>query len=165
MGDIKVLVMDVDGTLADGKMYISAQGEIFKAFDVKDGYGIHDMLPKVGILPVIISARESEIVKNRCNELGIENCYQGYGDKETALAELAQKLGIQPDDNGIYQEIAYIGDDVVDLPCMKRCGLIGCPSDAVAEVKSAARFVSSKKGGGGAVREFIEWITNKGECK
>ena len=158
MSAIKLLVMDVDGTLTNGKIYMSAQGELFKAFDIKDGCGIHDLLPKAGILPVVITARKSSIVENRCRELGIEHCYQGCRDKAVKLTELAGKFGLSPDENGVYQEIAYAGDDIIDIPCMHLCGTVGCPADAVSEVRKIASFVSAKKGGDGAIREFIEWI-------
>ena len=161
MSRIKLLVMDVDGTLTDGKIYMSAQGELFKAFDVKDGCGIHDLLPLAGIIPVVITARESKIVENRCRELRIEHCYQGCRDKEAKLIDLADQLGLRADKDGIYQEIAYVGDDIIDIPCMRRCGVIGCPADAAEEVKRTAAFASSKPGGGGAVREFIEWLLRK----
>lgn len=158
MEEIRLFVMDVDGTLTDGKIYMSANGELFKAFDIKDGYAIHDLLPKMNITPVIITGRKSQIVENRRRELGIEHCYQGCRDKEAKLLELAEQMGLQADENGIYQEIAYAGDDIIDLPCMRRCGVIGCPADAVEKVKRIATFVSSKPGGNGAVREFIEWM-------
>ena len=152
------LAMDVDGTLTDGKIYMSAKGELLKAFDIKDGYGIHDLLPGAGIVPVIITGRESQITANRCRELGIQHLYQGCADKKAKLAELAGELGLEADENGVYKNIAYIGDDLNDLPCMQICGLTGCPADAAEEVKRTAAFVSSKNGGSGAVREFIEWI-------
>ncbi len=162
---IKYLVMDVDGTLTDGKIYMSAQGEMFKAFDIKDGYGIHDLLPQAHIIPVILTGRESMIVQNRCRELGITHCYQGCDDKETKLMELASEFGLLPDEQGIYQEIAYIGDDIIDLSCMRRCGVIGCPADAVDKVREIAHFVSTKKGGAGAVREFIEWLVDRNKVR
>lgn len=158
MSTIKFLVMDVDGTLTDGKIYMSAQGELFKVFDIKDGCGIHDLLPRAGIVPVVITARRSAIVENRCRELGIEHCYQGCRDKVAKLKEIAEQFGLSPDENGIYQEIAYAGDDIIDIPCMRLCGVVGCPADAVEEVKRIASFVSTKNGGDGAVREFIEWL-------
>ena len=164
MANIKILVMDVDGTLTDGKIYMSGKGELFKAFDIKDGYGISRLLPKQGIIPVILTARESGIVKKRCDEIGIEHCYQGCGDKRKKLTELAKKFGIQPDATGIYQEIAYIGDDIPDLACMRVCGVAGCPADAVDEVKEMAHFISVKNGGNGAVREFIEQIILRGKA-
>lgn len=155
---IKLLFMDIDGTLTDGKIYMSSQGELFKSFDVKDGFGIHDLLPQAGIVPVILTSRESAIVQNRCRELGIDLCYQGCRNKEAKLIELASEFGLCSDKQGIYWEIAYIGDDIIDLPCMRRCGLVGCPADAVDAVKMLAHYVSTKNGGSGAAREFIEYI-------
>lgn len=160
MSKIVLIVMDVDGTLTDGKIYMSPQGELFKAFDIKDGCGIHDLLPEAGITPIIITGRSSQIVTNRCKELGIVYCYQGCRDKEVKLIELAEQFRLQADENGVYQEIAYVGDDVIDIPCMRHCGIIGCPADAAVEVRNIAQFVSEKKAGEGAVREFIEWLIN-----
>lgn len=158
MSKIRLLVMDVDGTLTDGKIYMSNHGELFKVFDIKDGCGIHDMLPQAGITPAIITGRESRIVENRCRELGIKHVYQGCRDKAAKLREIAELFGLVPDGNGIYREIAYMGDDVIDLPCMKICGIAGCPADAFGEIREIAAFVSAKTGGNGAVREFIEWM-------
>lgn len=156
--NIRLLVMDVDGTLTDGKVYMSADGELVKAFNIKDGCGIKDILPTVGIVPVVITGRMSKIVENRCRELNVEHCYQGCRDKAAKLREVAELFGLSVDKNGIYREIAYIGDDINDLPCMRLCGLVGCTADAACKVRNIADFVSSHKGGDGAVREFIECI-------
>ena len=151
--------MDVDGTLTDGKIYMGANGELMKAFNIKDGVGIHDILIPNGITPVIITGRKSEIVKMRCKELGIKEVYQGVSDKAVQLSELLDK------NNNGFDCVAYIGDDINDLPCMnlvkQGCGLIGSPADAVDEVKQNSDFVYTKNGGDGAVREFIEWIIKK----
>ena len=148
--------MDVDGTLTDGKIYMGVDGEVMKAFDIKDGYGIHDLLPKAGIKPVIITGRTSKIVENRCIELDIETFYQGVSDKIQKLNQFLQERG------GKLCEVAYAGDDLNDLPCMLKVkengGLIGVPANAHKEVKVHADFVSSEKGGEGAVREIIEWL-------
>lgn len=159
---ITYLVMDVDGTMTDGKIYISSDGELFKSFDIKDGCGIHDILPQARIVPVVITARESKIVENRCRELGIAHCYQGCRDKVAKLVEIANQFELEADENGVYREMAYMGDDIIDLPCMRLCGVVGCPVDAVDEVKQIAQFVSSRRGGNGAVREFIEWLLSEG---
>lgn len=159
--NIRLLFMDVDGTLTDGKIYISPQGELFKAFNVKDGYGVHNLLPQASIIPVVLTARESAIVQNRCCELGIVHCYQGCRDKEAKLIELAYEFDLYPNEQGVYHEIAYIGDDIIDLSCMQRCGVKGCPADAVAEVKAVCDYVCTTSGGQGAVREFIEWIISR----
>lgn len=153
---IKCLVMDVDGTLTDGKIYMGANGEAMKAFNIKDGYGIHDILPKNKIIPIIITGRNSEIVEKRCKELEISEIYQGVKDKIYALKAYCER------NNVLLRECAYIGDDLNDFPCMllikNAGGVIGCPSDAAKEVIKLADFQSKSIGGQGAVREFIEWI-------
>lgn len=155
---VKYLVLDVDGTLTDGKIYMGPSGEAFKAFDIKDGCGIHDILPAHGGKAVIITARQSEIVKRRCEELKIDMLYQGVRDKAKKLHELAQLWGIRPNCNGEYEDIAYMGDDIIDIPVMKLCRHRGAPADAAKEVLEIASFVSSRNGGDGAVREFIEFF-------
>lgn len=153
---IKLLCMDVDGTLTDGKIYISNSGELVKAFDVKDGYGISHVLSQNNIMPVIITGRISEIVLKRAVELGVEEVYQGVVDKNIILQTLIQKYRCE------YDEIAYIGDDFPDLECIKKCGISGCPGDAVDDIKKVCDYVCLKKSGDGAVREFIDWLVIHG---
>lgn len=148
---IKMLVMDVDGTLTDGRIYTSATGEVMKAFDVKDGYGIVS-LHKQGVVPVIITGRQSDIVKYRAKELGIVEIHQGINNKLEKLKELSKKYGC------ISDEIAYIGDDLNDIDCIQYCGVSGCPSDAVEEVKNVVEYICESKGGKGAVREFAIYL-------
>ena len=148
---IKMLVLDVDGTLTDGRIYIGPNGETMKAFDVKDGYGIVH-LKKYGIIPVIITGRNSAIVENRMRELQIEECYQGVDNKLKKLKEVAQKYRIRP------EEIAYIGDDLNDLQCICFSGVSGCPGDALPEIRSRVKYVCKSDGGRGAVREFIDFL-------
>lgn len=155
---LKLLVLDVDGTLTDGKIYMGNNGELFKAFDIKDGCGIHDILPQCGVVPIIITARKSDIVLNRCKELGIRECHQGVRNKLDKMEEIAQSYNIVSDENDIYNEIAYVGDDIIDIDCMKHCGIVACPNNAVDEVKKISHFVSQYDGGNGAVREFINYI-------
>lgn len=154
--NIKTLIMDVDGTLTDGKIYMGCKGEACKAFNIRDGYGIHDILIPKGIRPVIITGRYSEIVKNRCGELGIKEVHQGITDKLEKMREILKKWDLE------YENAAYIGDDLNDLPCMellkKFGGAVGCPKDADRKVIDIADFLSIYNGGDGAVREFIEWI-------
>ena len=150
--EIKLLVMDVDGTLTDGKINMGPNGELFKSFDIKDGYAINEILPVHGIVPAIITGRVSSIVENRARELHIDELYQGKHDKLDTLRELMKKYGCS------RENVAYIGDDILDLVCMNECGVVGCPSDACRQVKEIAHFVCSNKGGNGAVREFIEFI-------
>ena len=150
--NIRMLVMDVDGTLTDGHIYIGAKGETMKAFHVQDGYGIAHILPKLGIIPVIITGRSSRIVEKRAAELKIVHLYQGIIDKLSKLNEIAAELHIPA------EEIAYIGDDLNDLECIRYCGHTGCPADAVPEVMGAVDYVCKRNGGSGAVREFIDHL-------
>lgn len=148
---IKALVMDVDGTLTDGKIYMSSQGEAMKAFNIKDGY----MLARLSghrIIPIIITGRNSDILKIRCNELHIGEVHQGIGDKKGKLIEVLGRHQCA------LHEAAYIGDDLNDLECMELCGMSACPADAAEEVIRRVDYVCRRKGGDGAVREFIEHI-------
>jgi len=143
--------MDVDGTLTDGTIYISPNGEAMKAFNVKDGYGIVQAIKK-GIIPVIITGRKSQIVEERARELKITELYQGIEEKLTKLKEVAEHYKVTP------EEIAYIGDDLNDLECIEYCGVTGCPADSVEEIVQKVHYVCKHKGGEGAVREFIQWL-------
>lgn len=148
--NIKMLVMDVDGTLTDGGIYISSEGEFMKAFHVQDGYAIAHILPELGITPVIITGRKSRIVEKRAAELKITHLHQGIGNKLEKLKEVAAELKVS------REEIAYIGDDVNDLDCIRWCGHSACPADAVPEVLEAVGYVCKREGGRGAVREFVD---------
>ena len=152
MEKIKMLIMDVDGTLTDGKIYMGPQGEVMKAFHCKDGLGIAQLLPEMGIVPVIITGRSSKIVENRARELKISHLYQGISDKLTVLDQMAIEMKIS------RQQIAYIGDDLNDLSAMQVCGCTACPADAVEEIKQIANYVCQHSGGDGAVREFIDYL-------
>lgn len=155
---IKFLIMDVDGTLTDGKIYMGNDGEVMKAFNIKDGCGIHDLLLPAGIIPVIITGRKSQILVNRCNEIGIKELFQGVRDKVETLKSFLYS------NDAVMSDVAYIGDDINDLDCMnvikEAGGIIGCPADAVDSVKRYADHIGRKAGGDGAVREFIEYILN-----
>lgn len=159
--------MDVDGTLTDGKIYMGSEGELFKAFDIKDGAGIREILPMYGICPVIITARESKIVWNRCSELNIVEVYQGVREKFKKLTELLDIWSYRDKIRYTLKDVAYIGDDIMDLQCMKPLqkagGIIGCPADAIDEVKEICDYVSERDGGDGAVREFIRWLVKQRE--
>ena len=144
--------MDVDGTLTDGKIHIGPNGEVMKSFNVKDGYGIAQILPKHDVIPVIITGRESEIVKFRANELNIKYLFQGVSDKLSLLKSLSQQLNVNP------EEIAYIGDDLNDLDCIDYCGITACPNDSVSQVLSTVDYISEENGGNGAVRDFIDYL-------
>lgn len=160
MQKIRILAMDVDGTLTDGKIYMGINGEIMKAFSVQDGYAIKHILREHGIIPVIITARESDIVNNRCKELGISELYQGCSNKIEKLREIADKWSLIYDEN-MMSGVAYIGDDILDLDCIKLSELSGCPANSCKVIKNNADYVCMAKGGEGAVREFIEWIVYK----
>lgn len=149
--NIKLLVMDVDGTLTDGKIYMSADGELMKAFNIKDGYAIAHLEDKQ-IVPVIITGRSSEILVRRCRELGIVELYQGIEDKTAKLLSICKKFQVEA------SSVAYIGDDLNDLECMKICGYSAAPADAAKEVLASVDYICKHRGGEGAVREFIEQL-------
>lgn len=150
--NIKMLVMDVDGTLTDGRLYFSTQGDQIKAFDAKDGCGIKIILPQLNIIPVIITSHQTSCVPDRMNQLGVEEVYQGIWNKIEALDEVIQKYGLK------YDEVAVIGDDINDISLFEVCGLNACPADACEEIKALSDVVMKHNGGRGAVRELIEML-------
>lgn len=151
LSKIKMIVMDVDGTLTDGKIYVGENGEIFKAFNVKDGYRLIG-IKEYGIIPVIITGKKSEILSKRAAELRIDEVHQGVADKLKALNEIIKRYKLN------YQNVAYIGDDLNDIDCMKACYVKACPADAAAEVFNIVDYICKHKGGNGAVREFVDLI-------
>ncbi len=159
---IKFLIMDVDGTLTDGKIYISSNGELMKGFNIKDGYGIKELLPRYKIEPVIITGRNSEIVKIRATELNIQYLFQGISDKKKLLYEFLENRSKKDQYRYTYANCIYIGDDIPDLLCMSAIkeakGIVACPSDAVKEIKDIADFISQYPAGKGAVRDVIEFL-------
>jgi 3-deoxy-D-manno-octulosonate 8-phosphate phosphatase (KDO 8-P phosphatase) len=149
---IKLLLMDCDGVLTDGRLYFSAGGEEMKVFNVRDGQGLVSW-HKAGYSSGIISGRSSRIVDARAGELGIKFVHQGVEDKIQAfLAILAEAYISDP------AEVAYIGDDIPDIPLLKKVGLPVAVADAVEEVKAAAAFVTEAKGGRGAVRDVCDLL-------
>ncbi|BCR05492.1 haloacid dehalogenase [Desulfuromonas versatilis] len=148
---IKLLLLDVDGVMTDGRIIYDANGVETKAFDVKDGHGLK-LIQRVGIRVGIITGRESTVVNRRAEELGIEILYQGAKDKLVPYREILETLGIGD------REVAYVGDDVVDLPILRRVGFAATVADAVEEVKSCVHYVTSRPGGRGAVRELCDLI-------
>jgi len=154
MKKIKLFIMDVDGTLTDGQIYMGQDGELFKVFNIKDGYGIKKLLEN-NIIPVIITSRKSKIVELRAEELGVLEVYQAVDNKIEQLNKLAYKYGCKLD------EIAYVGDDDNDFHCINMCGLSGCPDDSSQLIKENVDFVSKYDGGNGAVRDFIEYLLAK----
>ncbi|MEE1318385.1 MAG: HAD-IIIA family hydrolase [Ruminococcus sp.] len=148
---LKMLVMDVDGTLTDGKIYYGNDGEMFKAFNVRDGYRLIKC-EEYGIVTAIITGKTSKIVDGRAKELKIKEVYQGIHNKIEILNMLVKKYELT------FDEVAYIGDDVNDIDCMNICGFSACPADAMEEVKSVVDYVCKNNGGNGAVRELIDLI-------
>jgi 3-deoxy-D-manno-octulosonate 8-phosphate phosphatase (KDO 8-P phosphatase) len=148
---ISLLLLDVDGVMTDGRIIIDNNGVESKMFDVKDGHGIK-LLQRAGIAVGIITGRNSLVVEHRVAELGIEILYQGAKDKLIPFREILSQRGISE------QEIAYVGDDVVDLPILLRVGFSATVADAVAEVKERVDYVAERCGGRGAVREICDHI-------
>lgn len=148
---IKLLLLDVDGVLTDGRLYYGNSGEEMKAFNIQDGLGIK-LLQKGGVQVGIITGRVSQLLQRRADELGIDPVIQGREDKLTALNELLQNHAIQMD------EIAFVGDDLPDLSVIRRVGLGITPANGSTANASAANWQTGKRGGDGAVREVAEMI-------
>lgn len=148
---VRVVIFDVDGVLTDGSLFIGDDGQEYKAFNSRDGHGM-TMLQQTGIKLAIITGRTSEVVRIRMEGLGIEHVYQGRRDKLPAYEELKQTLGV--DD----EAIAYVGDDVVDLPIMRRVGLPIAVADAHPLVLEQAVWRTPSPGGRGAGRDVCEMI-------
>ena len=148
---IKLLLMDCDGVLTDGRLWLTDDGDEQKSFNTHDGLGL-SLLHRAGVKSGIITGRSSKAVTRRAQELGIEFVRQGDPDKIAAFEQLLQQAGV--DEN----EVAFVGDDLPDIPLMKRAELAVAVADAVAEARSVAHYVTRAKGGRGAVREVIEVI-------
>ena len=151
---IKLFAMDVDGVLTDGGMYYSEEGEVMKKFNTRDGMGI-ELLRKNKIIPAIITKENSKIVIKRADKLKVEEVYIGVEDKLKVIEELAKRYNID------FDEIAYIGDDINDLPVLEKVGLTFAPDDAMPEIKQIVDYVTSKRGGEGALREAVDFILEK----
>lgn len=148
---IKLFATDIDGTLTDGKIYLSEKGDEYKAFSVKDGLGIK-LLQKAGVEVAIITNKTSKIVERRAADLGIKEVYQGINDKKECLLMIMKKLNLKP------EEVAYAGDDITDLECMRLVKESLAPNDAMEINKKTATYVSAFNGGDGAVRDFIDYL-------
>lgn len=148
---IKLLLLDVDGVLTDGKLYFGNNGEEFKAFSILDGHGIK-MLQNSGVKVGIVTGRESQLVSNRARELGVEILLQNCGDKKQAVQQIAKDLQLAP------AQIAFMGDDYPDLPAMRSVGLALTVANAHPVVVSHAHWQSNKAGGAGAVRDACDWL-------
>ena len=146
-----MLIMDVDGVLTDGTIIINADGSESKQFNIQDGHGVK-MWHRSGLKTAILSGRSSQATIARAQQLGIEHVLEGCKQKLPAFETLLGEVGLTA------AEVAYIGDDLIDLPLVKRSGLGVAVADAVSELKQAADLVTAAGGGGGAVRELIEYI-------
>ncbi|MHB1098676.1 MAG: 3-deoxy-manno-octulosonate-8-phosphatase KdsC [Burkholderiales bacterium] len=148
---IRLAIFDVDGVLTDGRLYLSDSGEEMKAFDTQDGHGMK-MLQACGVEIAIITGRTSRCVEMRAKNLGISLLFQGASDKLLVYRDLLVSLGLDP------AETAYMGDDLVDLPVLRRCGFALAVPDAPDIVRQHAHYVTRKRGGRGAVREACEFL-------
>jgi len=148
---IKMIIMDVDGTLTDGTLFVLPDGEEVKSYNVRDGLGIL-LAHLVGFKTAIITGKTSRALEKRAEKLRIDELHQGILDKKPVLDIILAKHGLAAD------EAAYIGDDLGDLAVIKSVGLAGAVADAHPEIKKYCHFISGQAGGRGAVREFIEFI-------
>ena len=151
---IRLFVMDVDGTLTDGTITYTADGVELKSFHARDGAGIK-LLPDAGIIPAIVSGRSSAATQRRAKELGITHVVEGVHDKLPHVDEMRRKLDLP------WEAVAFMGDDLTDIPPMLRSGFSAAPKDAAPEVRRIATYVSSHEGGRGAVRDAIETLLRR----
>lgn len=149
--NIKLVCFDVDGVLTDGRVIIDDLGREIKFFHSRDGHGLK-MLMRAGLKVALITGRKSQVVEKRAEDLGITEVHQGVIDKLIVYNDLLKRLNLAP------SETAMAGDDVVDLPVMRRCGLALAPADAAPEVAAIAHFITSLNGGRGAARQMVEYI-------
>ncbi len=149
--EIRLLLLDVDGVLTDGSIVYGNSGTELKSFNIKDGFGIR-LLREAGVEVGIITARRSEAVERRAQDLKLAHVYQGVGNKIEAFEKILAEQKLSP------KQVAYMGDDWLDLPLLSRVGLAVTVADAVAEVKAIAHYVTRREGGRGAVRELCELI-------
>ena len=148
---VRLMVFDVDGVLTDGKLWYGPQGETLKAFYVRDGMGLR-LLAESGIALALLTSRRSEAVASRAAELRIEHVLQGAESKHAPFAALLAQLGVPPEHAG------YMGDDLVDLPVLRRCGFACAPAGAPEPVQRHAHYVTMTAAGAGAVREACEFV-------
>ncbi len=148
---VQLLIVDIDGVLTDGGLHFDNRGEEYKTFNSLDGQGIR-MLLDHGIEVAVITGRESGIVNHRMGDLGVKHIYQGYRDKRPAFEQLLKNTGLQP------EQIAYVGDDLPDLVVMRQVGFAIAVENAHAFVKQHSDWVTSRRGGQGAIREVTDFI-------
>ncbi len=147
----KLFITDIDGVWTDGGMYYSSDGDVMKKFSVKDGWGV-SFLRKLGIPLAIMTGEETPIVRQRAVKLKIDRCHTGVKDKLALARQICDEMGIT------LREVAFIGDDINDLPLLREVGFSGCPDNSPWYVKSEVRFPGEIRGGEGAFREFVEAI-------
>ncbi|AOV17946.1 hypothetical protein BJI67_13540 [Acidihalobacter aeolianus] len=148
---VRLMIFDVDGVLTDGRLILGDDGQEYKAFNSKDGHGMR-MLADSGVALAILTGRSSRVVERRAADLGIDHVVQGRRDKLPAFEELLARIGLSA------EAVAYVGDDIVDLPVMRRVGLAMAVADAAAEVRTHAHWVTAAAGGRGAAREACELV-------
>ncbi len=148
---VRLLILDVDGIMTDGSIVYDNEGGETKTFNVRDGHGIKLMM-KAGLSLALITARSSQAVLRRADELGITLVYQGTRDKLSAFEEILEETSLE------QGQTAYMGDDIIDIPVLKRAGFSVTVPDAASEVKERVDYITEKKGGRGAVREVVEMI-------
>ncbi len=148
---IKALIVDIDGVMTDGRIVYSIYGDELKFFDVQDGLGIA-LLTRAGIKTFVITAKKSRIVKLRAKDMNVTRAYQGYHDKLIPFNDILKRFGLKPD------EMCFVGDDIIDIPVLKRVGFSVAVPNAVDEVKEAVHHTTQKSGGRGAVREICDLL-------
>lgn len=148
---IKFIILDVDGVLTDGKIIIGSDKTEYKNFNVRDGTGV-TLGHYAGLKFAIISGRYSKVISIRAKELGIDHVFQNVAEKIKSYENLKRKLKLKDD------EICFIGDEIIDIPIMEKCGFSAAPADCVKEIKKYADYICSNKGGEGCAREIIEMV-------
>jgi 3-deoxy-D-manno-octulosonate 8-phosphate phosphatase (KDO 8-P phosphatase) len=149
---IELIVLDIDGTLTDGKIIYTSNGDELKQFDVKDGLAIATWTKKLGKKAAIITGRTSTLVERRANDLGIKHLYQGVHNKDEVLEKILEE------ENLTWKQTATIGDDLNDIKMLEKAGISFAPNDAVSHIKDIVNVVCDKNAGNGAVREMVEYI-------
>lgn len=155
--NIKLLILDIDGVMTDGGMVFDNSGNEYKVFNVHDGYGI-ELIKRAGVRVAIVTGKNTNIVKNRAEELGITDLYQGINNKSSVLDELLSKYGVS------RTEVCAVGDDLYDIDLLEKTGFPVAVKNARPEVKKIAAYVTKAHGGRGAVREITELILKAKKC-
>jgi 3-deoxy-D-manno-octulosonate 8-phosphate phosphatase (KDO 8-P phosphatase) len=151
LSKIRILILDVDGVMTDGRIIMDDEGRQMKNFDVRDGHGLK-MIQRCGVKVVLLTGRTSEVVKHRARELGIKDIYQGARNKKEVFEKILDKHKLPP------EAVAFIGDDIVDIPVLNRVGFSASVVDAADIVKKSVDYVTRNQGGRGAVREICDLI-------